>query len=161
MDRPCCSVRREKVSPPGESWARRWWEGVALFWTAGNKQLYTINLLTFQSAQVIPVCLTATILAEKDNSLTNAWWIVSRPIKVFKTKNFEVFFDSECVCTLVFMRVDPCKCVRKGVGGVGVFLAFTRAGAYSSLSYPAVVQSGDLADPCVSAHLSPQAVIVM
>lgn len=36
-----------------------------------------------------------------------------------------------------------------------------RVGAHSSLSYPAVVQSRDLAEPCISAHLSLQAVIVM
>ena len=45
-----------------------------------------------------------------------------------------------------------------GGGGGGVFLA--ESGVHSSSSYPAV-QSGDLAGPCVSAHLHLQAVIVM
>lgn len=59
------------------------------------------------------------------------------------------------------MCASACMCEGRRRGGGGIPHYYYRAGAYSSLSYPAVVQSGDLADPCISAHLSLQAVIVM
>lgn len=155
MERLCCSDRGEKVSKRESLCAER------LKTTAVHHQ--SIHF----SAWASDICLFDRDhpgwkgwFPHKVTDLNRfelnweVWWIVSGAINAFKAKNC----IWKHVCLWVCLYVSVYVCVR---GGGGVFLTSIRVGAYSSLSYPAVVQSGDLADPCISAHLSLQAVIVM
>lgn len=104
----CVALTGEKRSVRGSHFVLNDWK----------QQLYTINLFTFQPEQVISVCLTVTILVEKDNSLTKwlTWtdlnWtekydgLSPGPLMLLKPRTaFGSMCVCECVCTLVFMCV--------------------------------------------------------
>lgn len=121
------------------------WSGVIFIWTIVNSH----QSFHF-SEQVKSVCLTMADM-KRFKLISEVWWIVCRVIKVLKGGTCRLFSElylSIHMCALV----DKCK-RRRGTERIPRL--------HSSLSYPAVVQSGDLVEPSISVHLSLQAVKVL
>lgn len=129
------AAQSARVVPTGEKRSSRRSRFVL---NARKQQLDAINLFTLQNELVISACLPVAIMVEEDELHTE-------PFMLLKPTTFQTASVSPCV------SVHQCLCVQleceeEGREGQAV-------SAYSSLSYPAVAHSGDLADPCISAIL--------